>query len=141
MSVFVGGHTPGASPWKMGIRTGAQTPEMTELLWLPLPSPSWPICLQRTKPNPKVPSAEVGSNLLAMGRLCLSQPCAVLLQQELIPRVPSAQGIPQLGQDRHHGLLCRRMGSVSLNPAALAPGELFPSVQTGNSFPGCVCSL
>lgn len=31
--------------------------------------------------------------------------------------------------------------SDSLNPAALVPGELFPSDQTGNSFPSCVCAL
>lgn len=35
----------------------------------------------------------------------------------------------------------RNESSVSLDPAALVPGELFPSVQTGNSFPSCVYSL
>lgn len=64
--LFIGGYTPGTSPWKMGIRTGAQTPETTKVLWLPLPSPSWAICLQRIKPKPKVPSAEAGSSLLAV---------------------------------------------------------------------------
>lgn len=81
----------------MGIRTGAQTPETTKVLWLPLPSPSWALYLHRIKPKPKVPSAEVGSNLLAMDRPCLSQPCAVLLEQELTACVPSAQGIPSWG--------------------------------------------
>lgn len=123
----------------MGIRTGAQTPETTELLWLPLPSPSWAICLQRIQLKPKVPSAEAGSSLLAMDRLYLSHPCAVLLEQGPIPRVPSAQGIRQLGAEQAPQVIVQKNeSSVSLIPVVLLPGELSPSVQTGNSFSNCV---
>lgn len=138
MSVFVGGYTPGTSPWKMGIRTGAQTPETTELLWLHLPSPSWAICLQRIQLKPKVPSAEAGSSLLAMDRLCLSHPCAVLLEQGPIPCSLCPGHPPATAEKAPQVIVQKNESSVSLIPVVLLPGELSPSVQTGNSFSNCV---
>lgn len=142
MSVFVGGYTPGTSPWKMGIRTGAQTPETTELLWLPLPKPI--LGHLPLKDTAKTKSAFSRGWIQPPGNgqavfvtpLCCAAGAGADSPYSLCPGHPPARAeqAPQV-------IVQKNESSVSLIPAVLLPGELSPSVQTGNSFPNCVFSL